>query len=346
MKDLKERIIREIVEIQKEFWNNYDIPLIKDVYIKDDVLTIIAYDRTDKSFIIGKGYIVGKLKERLKDYGIKKIRILSYNDLLIKKLRIKQTIKAIDIKMKMFNDSLRKFLKEFKEVLVHYLKTNEIIPLRNKYKAVVALSGGVDSSCSVLIAKKLNLDVTAVTVNPGNFILTRFMKENVERVVKKLNVNHVYINEDLSDIYKDALMGKFHPCSKCSKRIKNKLIEYCEKNNINIIIFGDNISTGSQAISYINENLLRLNLPASFCLTKREIKELVKDFNLNKYPYGCVMHMECLKRNPQHVYYTIQRIMREVRAGVQEPSDAARNVIEIFKAIYKYNMKKKSDLKF
>lgn len=336
---MKEKIIEELIKIQKEFWKSFDIPLIKEVEIKDGILTIVGYDRTDKSFIIGKGYIVGKLKERL---NVKKVRVLSYNDLLLKKLRIKQTIKAIELKKKLFNDYIKKFLDEFKIVLKQYLKTGKIISLKNSYKALIALSGGVDSSCSALLAKKLNFDVIAATVNPGRFILTDFMKENVERVVNSLNIKHVYIEDDFSDIYKEALDGKFHPCSKCSKRIKNKLIEYCKKNNINIIIFGDNISTGSQAISYIEKDLVRINLPACFCLTKREIKEIVKDLNLNPYPYGCVMHIECLKRNPQFLYYTIQRIMREVRAGVQEPSDAARNVIEIFKTVYKYKIKEKS----
>ncbi len=338
---MKEKILNEIIKIQKEFWGSFDIPLIRDVILDDRTLTIIGYDRTDKSLIIGKGYLVGKLKKNLKDLNVNKIRILSYNDLLLKKLRIKQTIRAIDEKKYLFNSEIRSFLEEFKNVLQQYLRTNEIIPLKNEYRAVVALSGGVDSSCSTILAKKLGLNVTAVTVDPGEFILTKFMRDNVQRVIKYTGVKHLFLKENLREVYEEALKGKYHPCTKCSKQIKNKILEYCKKNRVHIVIFGDNISTGSQAIAYLSKDLVRLNLPACFCLTKREIKEIVKPLNLNRYPYGCVMHLECLKRNPQFLYYTIQRITREVRAGVQEPSDAARTIIDLFKVIYKFNIRKK-----
>ena len=46
------------------------------------------------------------------------------------------------------------------------------------HKAIVALSGGVDSSFSLIIAKLMGFNPIAVTVDPGNIVLPSYFKNN------------------------------------------------------------------------------------------------------------------------------------------------------------------------
>ena len=133
--------------------------------------------------------------------------------------------------------------------------------------AVVALSGGVDSSFSLIIAKIMGFKPLAVTVNPGDIILPKYFRDNVENLSKKLNVNHKYLEVDISQVVEGALDGRYHPCGRCSKLIENTILDYAQKSDISLMIFGDLLATGSQAMNFKGD-ILRINLPALFSATK------------------------------------------------------------------------------
>ncbi len=327
----KDEIIREILEIQDEIWGERIVPSIKDVYYKNGILTIVTWDRTDKAVIIGKGLLIGKLREK---YKYTKVRVVAYTDIVVKKIRVREAIKACRKYQKLVNGNLKKFLKELGEILKDYLKNDSIEKVfEGDYKVALALSGGSDSSGSLVLSKKLNLNPVALTVYYP-MLIPNHVKRNIENVTKYLGVEHRYIDVDMRDIVEDVFRKKKHPCSMCSKRVKDTLINYCIENGFEVIIFGDLLSTGSQCIKVINSNLIRLNLPACFAKTKKEMSDYLDGIDFN-FRYSCPFLMEVHKRYPSTAYYSIQRVCRENRAGVLEPSDAARSILKIIKNIKK-----------
>ena len=109
----------------------------------------------------------------------------------------------------------------------------------SKPVAVVATSGGTDSSFSLILAKKLGFNPIAVTVDPGTIVLPKQFKSNIDKICDKLEVESQYIPVDYSDLIAEAFTGRFHPCGRCSKIIEETVYKYAADNGIRIVIFGD-----------------------------------------------------------------------------------------------------------
>ena len=212
------------------------------------------------------------------------------------------------------------------------------------------MSGGTDSSFSLILAKKLGFNPIAITVDPGTIVLPKQFKHNIDKLVSELDVPHEYIQVDYADLIEESFTGRFHPCGRCSKIIEDTLYKYALENDIPIVIFGDMLATGSQCITEqicnfdenevkINENsenessdvdnevnnhkVIRLNLPASLSVSKLENKSLTSHYNLIKFKgFGCPLLYEVHKKFPHMKRYSIQRILRETRSGVLEPGEA------------------------
>lgn len=399
----KENLIEHINKIRKEIGHeNNDIQIQKLILNENtNELWIITPDRPDKSAIIGKGgWVVGRLKE---ETGFNKIHVESYSDFLLREYRMKLSLESLNSFIKEntnnYNDhsELEKpeFLKPMKNLkdlleekinnlydfnLKDYFNSNTYNDLNSENKndnnnhAILALSGGVDSSFSLILAKKLGFNPLAITIDPGTIILPKQFKDNINKLCNDLDVKHEYIPVNYSEIIKNSLNGRFHPCGRCSSVIESTLFDYAEKNNIKIVIFGDMLSTGFQCITKhtssienekhhqneeiknnntnnrsnninntstnINSNnnsnnnytnnkfkenkfTYRLNLPATLSIGKEEIKNTVSKYNLGKIKgFGCPLLYETHKKYPYLKKFSIQRILRETRAGVLEPGEA------------------------
>ena len=137
-----------------------------------------------------------------------------------------------------------------------------------------------------------------------------------------MGVDHNYVPLDFSDFINESFDGRFHPCGRCSKMIHQAVIKHAKENDINIVIFGDMISTGYQAMVY-KEDILRINLPAFLGVSKQELQSLTSLFNVKKSNYfGCPLLGEVQKKFPHMRRYSIQRVLRETRAGALEPGQA------------------------
>jgi len=79
-----------------------------------------------------------------------------------------------------------------------------------KYNAIAAISGGRDSSFVLYyLVKNYNLRILALTVDSG--FITKEGYRNIEKVVDKLKVNHVFIkNEKKKKISLENCKKKFH----------------------------------------------------------------------------------------------------------------------------------------
>lgn len=332
----KERILEEINKIRLEIGHeSVEINICK-IILKNNELWIIAEDRPNKSAIIGKGgWVVGKLKENL---NVDKIHVESYGDFLIKKYELKLAKKRLEKFKENFEpiENLKKLLIEksnniygfdFNEHFKKHSFKEEKTP-----KAVVALSGGVDSSFSLILGKFLGFNPIAISIDPGTIILPNQFKKNIKKLTNELNVKHEYIKVDYEDIIKGSLNGQFHPCGRCSKLIEKTVYDYCEKNNINIVIFGDMLSTGSQSITKQRENLYRLNLPGTLALKKQEIKKVTEKFELEEFDvFGCPLLHEVHKKYPYMKKFSIQRILRETRTSALEAGESLNLIWSFYK---------------
>ncbi len=332
----KEFILDEVNAIRDEIGHEKVNISIEKIYHENNELWIITEDRPDKSAIIGKGgWVVGKLKEKLE---LDSIHVESYGDFLNKEYKLKlskKTINNIDLDF-VGVKNLEKTI-EFKLNNIYsfnfenYFNEFEFEESQNT-EAVVALSGGVDSSFSLILAKKLGFNPIAVTVDPGTIILPNQFKKNIKTLTEALNISHEYIETDYSDIVKESFTGNVHPCGRCSKNTSDLVKQYAKNNEIPIIVFGDMLATGSQCINLQDDSLYRLNLPASLSVGKQEIKSLIKNYDLQTFKgFGCPLLYEVHRKFPHMKKFSIQRILRETRSGALEPGEALDLIWSFYK---------------
>ena len=334
----KNDIINRICRIREEIGHQDVTPDIVDIIFDENngSMLIITSDRPEKSIIIGKGgWVVGKLKEEL---GINSIHVETYPDILLKEYKMELTLEKLKNILKTVKLADLGPLENLCLLLSQRLKNiNDLDTILNSFKnieessthqAVVALSGGVDSSFSLIIAKFMGFNPVAVTVNPGNIILPKYFQNNVESLSDKLNVKHVYIHVEMDDIIKDSLEGRFHPCGRCSKVIKGAVLDYTKENKIPFLISGDLLSTGTQSI-VVDNDIIKISLPAMLSVTKGEIKNITSKYNIfKKGGYGCPLINEVHKKYPHMKKYSIQRVLRETRAGILEPGEALEMIMK------------------
>lgn len=336
MKFEKEDITNRICRIREEIGHQNVKPDIRDIIFheNENVMLIITSDRPEKSAVIGKGgWVVGKLKEEL---NIKSIHVEAYPDILLREYKMKLTLGKLKDVLKTVKDpqplenlchllSQRlENINDFDAILSEFENVNE----STTNQAVVALSGGVDSSFSLIIAKLIGFNPIAVTVNPGSIILPKYFQNNVEALSDKLNVKHVYITIEMNDIISDSLEGRFHPCGRCSKVIEKTVLDYTKENEIPFLIYGDLLSTGAQSI-VVNDSIIKINLPAMLSVSKGEIKNVASKYGVfKKGGYGCPLINEVHKKYPHMRKFSIQRVLRETRAGILEPGEALEMIMK------------------
>ena len=372
-------LLNHVNKIRREIGHEEVNIDIKEVLYDNDTneMWIITNDRPDKSAIIGKGgWVVGRLREELE---IGSIHVESHSDFLQKEYRMNLSL-----------NKLNSFVNENKESLDYgsFIALNNLIDilkikLDNLYSfnfynyfkdldespygyfeaekptAIVALSGGTDSSFSLILAKKLGFNPIAITVDPGTIVLPNQFKHNIDKLVRELDVPHEYVEVDYSELVRESFTGRFHPCGRCSKIIEETVYKYALENDVPIVIFGDMLATGSQCITeqvcnldeseeqigemtenettdvdneVNNHKVIRLNLPASLSVSKSENKSLTVHYNLNKFKgFGCPLLYEVHKKFPHMKRYSIQRILRETRSGVLEPGEALDLIWSFYK---------------
>ena len=334
----KEFLLAEINQIREEIGHDPANIFIEELYFseKTNELWIITEDRPDKSAIIGKGgWVVGKLREKL---NLESIHVESYGDFLNReyKLRLsKKTVHNLNLDLtglknleKVIGDKLENIYSFNFET---YFEENEFKESEN-VEAVVALSGGVDSSFSLILAKRLGFNPIAVTVDPGTIILPKQFKDNIKLLTETLDIKHEYIPADYSEVVEESFTGKLHPCGRCSKNTSGLVKEYAKNKEIPLIVFGDMLATGSQCINLQDESLYRLNLPASLSVGKQEIKSLIRNYDLKEFKgFGCPLLYEVHRKFPYMKKFSIQRILRETRSGALEPGEALDLIWSFYK---------------
>lgn len=346
----KQDLVTLISSIRKEIGHEDLKPDILEVIYDQErsELFIITSDRPEKSLVIGKGgWVVGKLKERL---NVAQIHIEAQSDIILRRYRMQLALKKLEevsgkydeeyknpllrlghvLKCRMESPYFNQDHLDFREEAIELNSKNENSITQN-HQAVVALSGGVDSSFTLIVAQKLGFHPIAVTVNPGDIILPKYFREKVENLTKKLSVEHIYLDVDMAQEVEGALEGRYHPCGRCSKLIEEKVLEYTADSGIPMVIFGDLLATGAQSLSP-RGSVLRINLPAMLAATKGETKSLAGKYGVTSNGgYGCPLLKEVKKKYNHMNRYSVQRILRETRSGILEPGESLDMIMSLFK---------------
>ncbi len=341
--NMDKETIKELISLIRRDIGHKDIkPDIQDVVWDGDSreLVIITSDRPGKSTIIGKGgWVAGRLKEELK---INSVHVEAYTDLMVRRYRMElargrlnqiifthpapalaNLARLLDRRIKK-PYALESLLENFKEEVDMDFTGETKLPV-----SVVALSGGVDSSFSLILAKILGFQPRAVTVDPGSIILPGHFKRSVDHLTGKLQVPHEYLPLNMEEVVQESLKGRYHPCGRCSKLIEEKVLDHTQKMGAGFLFYGDLLSTGADSLHWEGD-ILRINLPALLSATKGEVKGVACKWKVEKKAgYGCPLLKEVQKKHPSMRRYSIQRIERETRAGVLEPGEALDMIMRL-----------------
>ena len=111
---------------------------------------------------------------------------------------------------------------------------------RSEYDALVPLSGGKDSMYILYLAVRVyNLKVMTMTYDNG--FVSQIALDNMERAVKKMNVNHVVCKPDdavLRKIYKNMLLRSGDICGACGIAIRASMFKVASDYKIPMILLG------------------------------------------------------------------------------------------------------------
>jgi tRNA(Ile)-lysidine synthase TilS/MesJ len=126
---------------------------------------------------------------------------------------------------------------------------NGIKSRKNEYDCVIGLSGGKDSSyMTYLCVEKYDLNPLCVTFDNG--FLSEHAVENIQKIVKKLDLAHLTCKHDwktMKTLYRNFLLETGEICTPCNISINSFLYKAALENNITTIISGYSASTDAES---------------------------------------------------------------------------------------------------
>jgi predicted PP-loop superfamily ATPase len=153
--------------------------------------------------------------------------------------------------------------------------------------AVVAFSGGKDSTASLLLARrKFNLDVVAVLVDNG--FIPDAVIENGRSFCRRMGVDLVILNVNFAPYVKKMMDEDFkngYPCYKCTEMFHKEIQKYCVRNRINRVILGRNwwrwLEPEVRSVRWLKDeenelNIQFLSLPFALRLTENSVKTMLE----------------------------------------------------------------------
>lgn len=184
--------------------------------------------------------------------------------------------------------------------------------LKSRKSAVVALSGGVDSSVLAFLAKKALIDSTiAVTVRSA--ITHEQELIDAERIAKKIGIKHIVMRMDpLSN--SNFVANPTNRCYYCKRELIGILTQVAKENDLNSVVDG----TNADDLKSHRPGLLALKEARVYTpfvegeINKEEIRALAEKFGLsisNKPSDSCLA-----SRIPYGQEITKQRLYRIAEA--------------------------------
>ncbi|QDA30533.1 hypothetical protein FH039_01380 [Thermococcus indicus] len=194
-------------------------------------------------------------------------------------------------------------------------------------QAIVAYSGGKDSTVALYLAKEVYKvpELEAVMVDHG--LMAREAIENAERTARALGVPFKVLRYDYSDIFREALLKGESPCRRCSKRTMEKLRKYALKNGYKYIITGHELPFGHHPYRLMSGGVTQIRLLSM--MTERERLEILERLpfefpELPGYTTNCLVLGPALERYWEKHGHSFEhrRIAALVRYGLMDREKA------------------------
>jgi len=343
------QVQKAILRVRKELGYRTRVrPRVKAVYYheEDDFLLVVVPDRPDKSVALGpSGRVIKAVGRAL---GVSRVAVRSLTDLVVKRARIREALRRAQRIAKAADGLLRGAL----ERVVRLLKAELAYPPREwpsleplgEPVIVIGFSGGVDSTAMLYTAKRIGLEPLAATVNAGGWMVPERVREIVKSLAARLGVPHAFLKGDEEAfrlVLEWARDGRRHPCKMCHEKIEEAVVHYALELGVPMVGFGDLLPTGRYSIYWLRaggrgQRLLRLNLMAALALCKSDTIVLAEKAGrpVEKLRFGCPLLGVTHREHKETVLPSIQRVLRETRAGILEPNQA----LELIKSIIRQAM--------
>jgi len=202
-------------------------------------------------------------------------------------------------------------------------------------KAIVALSGGVDSAVVALAAKKA-LDKKAVAVTADYNTLSGDELKSARKIAKELDIDHriVRYNElDNEEFVKNDSLRCYH----CRTELASFLLLEAEKMDVSLVVDGTNIDDLEDyrpGIKAMRENGVKSPL-VELGIGKQNIRSIAKSNNLSVFdkpsnsclasriPHGIPVTFEKLKRI-EAAEILVKSVFNVRQVRVRDDQDTAR----------------------
>ncbi len=334
-------------------FNKHGHPSVDDVIYdaESDTLYIIVPDRPEKSAIVGKGgWAIAELRKKLDVWSVS---VHTTIDLTIKKMRVQNSINYLKnelkdhLKPQVHECLLKTILPLLEDELKYPLNKRKINPIHEcNIKVGVALSDGPDSMATLALAKRIGLNPDAFTVDLGPLFIPPKVNKRIDEILAAHDINRYFIPRPTghTEIQEKARKGRIHPCGACHDLTTQALYNYAKENKYDIIMFGEFLPTGRYAFEIIDNDLLRINLPAALALNKIDTIKLAESMGVDKISgkFGCQFLNMVHIVYPEMRYPSIKRVLREAHAGVLPPSIALKYI----KSIIVHRKNPKAEAKF
>ncbi len=320
-------------------------PKILDI-LEDDTgcIHVLTTDRSEKHMILGPAGRV--VTEAVKRTG-RNVKIYSRDDVILREFRLKLVLSRINEILEHVNDMQGAFLERLKLMINARLK----IPIVNhpvadlketNIEAGVALSGGADSSASMIIIKRWGITPRPLIVDRGVEFLHPKARQDIVEFCRKLGVTPEFIPVDdgFSEVLEKTREGRIHPCGPCHEIVMRTVHRFSKKKGIQIIVTGESLPSGRQSL-VLDDGILHVHIPAALVLTKYETRKTSEEYHVihSKSKFGCSLLHETYQLGWQAIGPSIYRVLREVDAGFLSTAKA----LSLIRGIVKDHLKQEGN---
>ena len=296
-------------------------PRIENSYKHDDgSLHLVASDRAEKSLLLGPGGRVAA--EIAKRTGLK-VTIYGEDEILLRRHRLQLARSRIEEIVPKMTASQSTALNCFQYLIEQELKYPDTPIISNpsmgqNLNVALAFSGGIDSTSAAMILKDAGIIPNAIMVgmghqfqNPKNIKLAEDWCAQQNISLKKIDLEN-----RISDLFDRVDAGRVHPCGECHNLIMESVREYTVENNYDVLVTGELLPSGRQAV-LLQDGLLLIHLPAALALSKHRTETIAKESGkeLFRRKFGCNLVAKSHSKGWKNIGPSIFRVLRELEAG-------------------------------
>jgi predicted PP-loop superfamily ATPase len=306
-------------------------PRIMRVVQLENRIECIVSDRAEKSLLLGPGgRIIAEVAQRIGQ----KITVVGQDERIIQDYRRGLTLERIDEIWPDLSPEQSEVISRLKSTITSGTQGSRSQKGTSNARVAVAFSGGSDSTAALLIVRGWQMQITAVTADPGIGFLLPKEKARITDTCRELALNHLFldVSEATREVRASADSGRKHPCGSCHLTIMESVKKHAKVEGFHALVTGELLPSGRQSIE-MDGDLLVIHLPASLAMTKYATQEISRDAGTvgDDSSFGCDFLSGLHSKGWRFSGPSIFRVLRELQAGVLTTGQALRMIKTILK---------------